>query len=202
MRAKTKRLLIVAVFALLMVTLLAIVGCAPKVNTPVQGGGDTAGTTDIEWSMDVDCAICHTKEASSMTDTATASAAHENIACTTCHKDTDGKLTTVHSDISGKEPPTRAGVTRAYISQSCRCHRQDALVQATADSTVIEQFAGVQVNPHALPEAEAHQAIVCSSCHKLHDPLSGFDADIEKLCVGCHHDRIFDQPCSNCHEDE
>ena len=69
---------------------------------------------DFTFSMDADCAVCHTNEGSSMDDTAclVGTANHESMTCLSCHDD-------------------EAALTEAHVSSNLsRYHRSPGLVPA------------------------------------------------------------------------
>ena len=73
----------------------------------------------------------------------------------------------------------------------------EALIAATATSTVLTDEHGTTVNPHDLPAVEDHASITCVSCHKGHTSDT-IEESAMKACILCHHENIFE--CYTCHE--
>ena len=203
MKAKHKRYLLVAAFTPMTVTLLLIVGCAPKENT-VDKPDDNPIVQLPEWSIDSECNNCHTVEVASMSDDATAASAHPTLSCISCHPDTNGRLTDAHENYSGSVDPTRLMFTKIF-NDTCTgrgCHNDEDLATATASSTVFVELTGSAVNPHDLPDCPEHNdKVLCASCHKIHLPMSGAVDTASGICGGCHHDGYY-EPCSDCHDEE
>jgi hypothetical protein len=197
MKAKHKRYLILAAFAVLMTALVLVVGCAPKQNTTDQPSGPSVQLPD--WTVDSDCTKCHAVQVASMDDSVTAAAAHHWANCTRCHLDTDGTLTVAHENYSGTPDPSRLTMTRIDDSTCEHCHETVELAASTVDSQAFTPLVGHSVNPHALPECPAHEdAMHCVTCHKLHAPMNSTVNTAADVCGGCHHDGYY-EPCSDCH---
>lgn len=196
MRLRQKRLIALAAAALF-VALLVMIGCAP---TPSEPEPEPAA----EWTIDSDCASCHTTEVASGTDKSNLYSWHSEepgVTCTTCHVDDDGGLTKGHANYADAQPPTKLRRSRVP-SSSCEidgCHVQSKLAQATASSTVLTDANGTVVNPHQLPDTPSHtNNINCSSCHRLHVVQADLDKDANDLCDGCHHEHVYE--CNTCHK--
>jgi hypothetical protein len=198
MKAKHKRYLILAAFAVLMTALVMIAGCAPKQNTTDQPSGPSVQLPD--WTVDSDCTKCHAVQVASMANSATAASAHHWYKCTGCHPDTNGTLTAAHENYSGTADPTQLSMTSVSDDICTHCHDDAAELAAnTADSQAFTALVGHAVNPHALPECPAHEgAMNCVTCHKLHAPMDTTADTAADVCGGCHHDGYY-EPCSDCH---
>jgi len=202
MKTRNKRLLLVASLLAMVAILVVIAGCAPKQNTEDTGQNTGPGIQLAAWTIDVECTECHAYEVASMTDTTTVYAPHyswENLVCTDCHNDDDGSLTKAHADYATAAEPTRLTYSRVDKS-SCfndGCHNAESLAESAKDSTALTDKNGTVVNPHDLPQVTAHASIVCGSCHKLHEPNEDTGKTASDLCVGCHHEDVYE--CNTCH---
>ena len=203
MKAKYKRLILVTLFAVFTIVLLLIVGCAPKQNTASKPKDDI-NIQLPDWTVDTDCTKCHALEVASIEDDSTPASAHPTLACISCHSDSNGKLTEAHKNYSGAPDPTRLLFTRIPDSNCLGrgCHDVEKLAEDTTGSTVFVDLVGSAINPHALPDCDAHNSnIECSSCHKVHMPMADTTRNATSVCGGCHHDGYY-EPCSNCHKEE
>lgn len=182
----------------------------PTNDAAVSGDGSAASpqaaptTDDIatlvgdSFSMDVDCTLCHTKEMDNMQLEGFTGYNHKDLTCTMCH-DNEAELSAAHEQYSARQA-TRvvALVDTAVDEELCfSCHGdRDALVAATADSTVLVDENGTQVNPHDLPAGEQHANISCGSCHKMHNDLTTRQT-AQNTCLTCHHANVYE--CNTCH---
>ena len=206
---KNKRLaalLVIGAMILLTFLLAFTVSCAPSesVEDPSSRTEENAdsdmNTKPVDWTMQSDCAVCHTHEADSMSDTACPQAyAHQDIACIECHTD-EGVLTTAHEGITYGDKPASKATVVTVDSQTCiDCHGGfDEMATETAGSTALTDDQGTSVNPHELQPGERHEANAptCTSCHKTHS--ENLSKDSMKFCAQCHHRGVF--TCGNCHE--
>lgn len=204
-RSALRRLAIAGMAIALTGTLAA---CAPQQATEGQGLSDTSAEGeepgamegDFTFSMDADCAVCHTGEGSSMDDTAclVGTADHESMTCSSCHGD-EAALTEAHANVAyGDKEPKRLKNTQVDATLCESCHNADELVSKTADSTVLTDSKGTVVNPHAVMGLnEDHSGINCLSCHEAHgsDPISETAPD---ACSSCHHTNVYE--CHTCHD--
>ena len=205
MKARNKRWLLVAALLLMLAVLFAFLGCAPKENTPSGGGGNPGGGSGVQlgvWSINDDCTTCHAFEVASATDEETVYCPHvtwEALTCIDCHTDADGTLTKAHANFADASDPTSLHFSKVGSSAclSEECHSTEKLAEATAASIVLTDKNGLVVNPHNLPKNTSHADINCASCHKLHKPATETDHDAQTLCVGCHHEDVYE--CNTCH---
>ena len=177
-----KVMLLSAVMGCMLVVMLA--ACQPKQSaetsaadadsqTKTEAGASTE-TADFTWSPEANCESCHPNSTNSYTDSACAASQHADVACVTCHDDTDG-LQKAHkkvtlSDTEGAEKLKKTEVS----SEVCiSCHPlDDAHKAATAEVTALTDKLGNVVNPHDLPVFEdtgrgTHDKVLCADCHKM-----------------------------------
>ncbi|MDR3052655.1 MAG: cytochrome c3 family protein [Coriobacteriales bacterium] len=217
-KAWMNRLILLLGTASLVVALAVAVGCAPKPNTEAESGissdaGATATTGDeqaamddpaalgIAWSMDSDCASCHSSSAESRSNTAmlASQTMHATQDCITCH---DGKedLAKVHEDVVAAPDKEIKKLRHSSVANdNClTCHTSMAdLATKTAASTVLTDQDGTVVNPHDLPVNEDHASITCGNCHIMHKETV-LTQDATQYCFSCHHQEVF-VGCPTCH---
>lgn len=209
----------------LVMTALAIASLATGSGCAVASARAAAGSadaTDYEWSIDLDCALCHEAEADSLAsaDSERAGAAARNgeeavsdeaagpalssfsvahaaldLACQECHEDTP-ELAKAHKRLNSGKTATRLKKSAVSSDLCLTCHDRELLEEATEGSTLITDAAGTSVNPHALPESEPHEAIACTSCHTIHGAEPADQTALE-VCASCHHAGVFE--CGTCH---
>ncbi|MCL2826216.1 MAG: hypothetical protein FWD72_02290 [Eggerthellaceae bacterium] len=204
-KRKTKKYLAIVVLALLFVALFAVVSCSPSPNASSEPAvADDSALVPPAWTVDSDCASCHTAEAAGATDTTCGYAIHSSqpgLTCTSCHLDTNGALTQAHSDYTSAQKPTALKKT-TVTSDACTasgCHDDTALrIAGTATLKALTDDNGLTVNPHDIPVSDGHADITCTSCHTMH--MTGFDLDqhADQMCIGCHHAGVFE--CGTCHD--
>ena len=151
----------------------------------------------LEWAEGLDCESCHTVEADSIEaeDTAMATHAALDMACTDCHM--NEILITRHEKVTAESRMPKI-LKRAKIDDAVcvSCHNPEDLKEATADFEGLVDENGTIVNPHDVPQIEDHADITCTTCHKMHSA----DAAVEKAiasCTSCHHADVFE--CGTCH---
>lgn len=173
----------------------------PTQSKPADNSDDTANQP-VNWTMDIDCAICHTSEAEGVADTACAQAvAHEaeGLTCAQCHTD-ETVLTEAHNGITyADKPATKATVITVDPATCIACHGDlDEVAALTAGSEALKDSNGTVVNPHERPDGEAHDEnpATCTDCHNNHS--KDLSKDAMKYCAQCHHRGIFQ--CGTCHE--
>ena len=182
---------------------LGLAACAPQAkDAEAQDEQSAKGETpaievDFAWSESADCGMCHAKEQGSLADAACNAAGHAGVACGTCHADA-AALTKAHEGATSDKAAKAALKATAVSPETCEsCHARDEVAAATAESTVLVDTKGTQVNPHALPESDDHAGIACNNCHQMH--VSG--ADVQKkaarACASCHHADVYE--CYTCH---
>ena len=204
---------IIGVVCALAVVFGLMVGCAPSEsgddssNPPASeekdssdGSGEGAANQKVDWTMESDCATCHTYEAESMSDSAFPQAhAHTNEVCTDCHTE-ETVLATAHEDITLGDKPAKKATVQSVSDQTCiDCHGTfEEMSVKTAGSNALTDSNGVSVNPHELLPGERHEANrpSCTSCHSTHS--KDLSKDSMKFCAQCHHRGVF--TCGNCHE--
>ena len=187
-----------------------LMGCAPQAKPAASDSGDAATEESadpmagqpVNWTMESDCATCHTVEAASATDAACPQdVAHEaeDITCVQCHTQED-VLTTEHADVKfGDKPASKATVDTVDPATCISCHGDLAEVAAlTADSTALTDDKGTTVNPHERPAGAKHEEnpATCTDCHNNHS--KDLPKDAMKYCAQCHHRGVFE--CGTCHE--
>ena len=209
MEKSKKRLIASVVAALMLVSALAALGCAPQAATggaggdgapPAEAGADAeaAAAAAFEWSAESDCATCHSAEGASMEDTACAASAHASQGCAGCHADASG-LEAAHADVAmGDRAPKRLKSTSVEEATCPGCHGSyEELAARTADSSALTDKSGTVVNPHDLPESGDHGGIACNDCHSVHEAAPAADTAAE-YCRSCHHMDVYE--CGTCHE--
>ena len=172
---------------------------ATQADDAAEGGMDSQ---PVNWTMDIDCAICHTSEAEGVADSACAQAvAHEaeGITCAQCHTD-EATLSTAHDGITyADKPASKPSVITVDPATCIACHGDlDEVATLTADSQALKDSNGTVVNPHERPEGEAHSEnpATCTDCHNNHS--KDLSKDAMKYCAQCHHRGILQ--CGTCHE--
>ncbi|MEG2477670.1 cytochrome c3 family protein [Gordonibacter sp.] len=183
------------------------VGCSPKASTeaPAKSEQNSASSMDgqpVNWTMQSDCATCHTSEAASPQDAACVQAvAHEaeGVTCAQCHTD-ESTLSTSHTSVKfGDKPATKPTVVTVDEQTCVSCHgsMQD-MAAKTVDSKALTDDNGVTVNPHERPAGQAHEdnPATCTDCHNNHS--KAVEKDAMKYCAQCHHRGTFQ--CGTCHE--
>lgn len=145
------------------------------------------------WSMESDCAGCHTVEGSSQSNSVHLASRHP-FPCVTCHQN-EASLRTAHADVS--KPPTQTWLNTPIDTAVCfSCHEGwQSLSKRTKESRALIDSKGKVVNPHAIPNTPTHnQNPPCHVCHAMHlDPKP-----VGEYCVGCHHKNVFE--CNTCHK--
>lgn len=200
LKASTKIGLTVAIVMLIGV----LAACAPQQTS--GGGGDSVSNGEgeavigVEWSPDADCAVCHTAQNDSYSDTACTAAMHANMECASCHK-VDDKLTSMHEGVtSDDKQPKRLKKTAVSDDLCLTCHvSYEELATKTADYKDLVDAEGTIVNPHALPETEKHNGRVCGDCHKMHESGQDMAKNSMQYCRSCHHEDVFE--CNTCHNE-
>lgn len=203
-------LAIVGVIVALAAVMWVLAGCAPQQasQSPDQEQADDAsGASALDgqpanWTMESDCAVCHTSEAASATDSACAQGvAHEaeGITCVQCHTDEE-TLATSHVDVKFGDTPASKPTVITVDPETCiACHGDLATVATlTADSTALTDDRGTTVNPHERPAGTKHEEnpATCTDCHNNHS--TNLQKDAQKYCAQCHHRGVYE--CGTCHE--
>ncbi len=202
-KASPKKVMVVV--AVLTLTMFIAVGCggAPRPASENPDNSSKKGDSiAVEWSMQSDCATCHTQQKESQEKSGTQANVHANTAkasCTSCHTD-EASLKKAHEGkASAEKKPTKlmkSNVSREAC-QASGCHDlADADFAAlTASVNTFVDATGKQANPHQVVTQVGHEEMMCSNCHTEHEDKPVADM---KYCVTCHHSGNFDR-CVTCH---
>ncbi len=134
--------------------------------------------TPIDWSPDMDCAICHVMQpyVDSLQDSSLKVNVHaqKGFGCIFCHE--QEVLVEVHRGVDSTATSINE---RKFPKQSClKCHGSYAnLIALTKDSTELTVIADEAVNPHDTHLGE----VDCYYCHKMHKKFKPID-----YCYDCH----------------
>lgn len=167
---------------------------------------DSTKTSDATaWSMESDCASCHTIQPESTDDPNCLIATHAAFSCTDCHSDEKG-LAKAHKKAKPEKADKVKKLRKSVIdTELClTCHGPaDKLAETTDDEALLlADREGTAVNPHAVPANEDHaEAVTCAECHSMHAPVDekATTRDVaQELCISCHHDNVFS--CHTCHD--
>ena len=161
-----------------------------------------------EWSMETDCAACHTHEAATLTSESSLLFTHNGMSCISCHSQED-KLATAHRNMSTDVSKLRRLRRTAVSEDSCiACHGSwESLSNQTKETTLIQDIEGKVVNPHIvrteLNANKQHNRVTCTACHQMHtDYVHNTDTTLEvvanEVCSTCHHAKVY--TCGTCHD--
>lgn len=186
--------------ALVVCSSLAFLGCAP--NAPEKPREDAVSDGVVyEWDERADCAMCHTRESSSLADSQCLASLHkgEGADCLVCHTD-KANLATAHekATLENAEKVAKLRKTKIDDAACLSCHDQGQLISATASAALVDEE-GTLVNPHEVPQIEKHADITCGSCHAMHEAGSEPEAEAYEFCGTCHHKDVY-RSCDSCHE--
>lgn len=188
--------------------LLAVVcllaACSPHMSEPVAGGDSEEPAAPVEWSMEVDCATCHTTEGESSADANCLASQHASQNCITCHVDQEA-MTEVHAAQGTSDKMPKKLKKTAVDNEVCLgCHggTLENFVSETSDVPPVVDENGTETNPHQAVAAEHHfkdgeMQVACSGCHSMHKAESAEDMSY-RACITCHHAGVFE--CYTCHE--
>ena len=181
--------------------------------------------TSYEWSMDLDCALCHQKEAEGLapaeadetkeaeaepiesdtdekgagtTPVSAYAAMHVQtfgLECVACHSDEEG-LAVGHKNLNSGKEARRLKKSKVDSEVCTTCHKAEDLAGKTADYRGLTDSNGTVVNPHDLPQVESHQSIACTDCHQAHSGKQ-IDFTAATTCNSCHHAGVYE--CNTCH---
>jgi hypothetical protein len=202
MKMKVSRLLLPT---LLVVGVMVIAfGCAPKtaqtaaqITPSEESNEEQQAPIAITWTPDSDCAVCHTSQQESMSDSATFASLHASETCLDCHTDVQ-KLEKLHSDVTTASlTPSLLKRTQVSREACLPCHSQEELVVKTADNVTLTDQQGTTVNPHDLAANDKHATLNCGNCHKIHDPSTELEENARSTCRLCHHADVYE--CYTCH---
>ena len=190
------------VVAIVFVCCLIIIACNPSDKNPAPKTAETAATSSAVWSMDSDCASCHTKEAATLTNDSCLLYAHSDLECTSCHID-DDKLALSHKDMSADTSRLRRLKRTTVGEETCvDCHGTwEELSELTKESTLVKDTEGTVVNPHTVTtvinKSFQHDRITCTSCHQMHTETT-LETNANSTCATCHHQNVY--TCGTCHD--
>lgn len=198
MRMRKKARIVLACGAVC--AMMALAACAPQqaaVNTQASQE-EEATPIEVSWSPESDCAVCHDTQGSSMESIPCAAAQDSEVTCSSCHTD-EATLATVHDGVTSEDKMPKRLKQTTVSAEACEtCHGGvDELAPKTTESTVLTDSKGTVVNPHALPDNERHQTIVCGDCHAMHESGNVQETAL-KACTSCHHAGVYE--CGTCHE--
>lgn len=182
--------------------LLLCAACAPQAGNVGEGSSgtmaDTGDGTAVEWSLDADCATCHTDQQASMENTAQPASNHAAVGCATCHNDEAAMAKSHDGKTADSKMPKKLKRSKIDETACASCHSAEDLKAATADLTVLTDGNGTTVNPHDIPANSGHEGqIDCSSCHTMHGEAD-VQAAAQEKCASCHHKDVYE--CGTCHE--
>lgn len=190
----------------LAVGMVCVAGCSPQssddaASSEPKGSDSSQAATQAGWSLDMECATCHSAEGGTMEDGASGASAHVRQAqatCATCHVD-EQELASVHEGKTASDAMPKKLKKTAVEAQTCQasgCHNEtaDEMAALTAGYTELVDTKGTQVNPHeVMGLTEGHADITCSNCHNMHEA----EVAAADTCVSCHHAGVYE--CNTCH---
>ena len=197
---------VATVASIVILVSVCLAGCAPQASTESsESSGEaeaatTIATGDFAFSAEADCAVCHTVEGDSFSDSACAASNHAALTCTTCHSDVDGLASAHDGGAYGDKGAKRLKTTDVaeVTSQAEDGHGiYEKQVEQTSSSTLLTDSNGTVVNPHDLPENADHETVTCGSCHDMH-ASDDIAETAQKACISCHHMGIYE--CNTCHD--
>ncbi|QAR33838.1 hypothetical protein EP073_10590 [Geovibrio thiophilus] len=154
-----------------------------------------------EWSMDTDCALCHTHEADTLTNEKCLIYAHSEESCTSCHSQED-RLAVAHRKMSTDTSKLKRLKRTKMGEENCiACHGGwEDLSERTKDTVLVQDSEGTIVNPHIvrteINKSKQHNLVTCTSCHRMHTETNLAEAANE-ACRTCHHAGVY--KCGTCH---
>lgn len=205
MGVSKRTFLIVFAAAIVGVSILLLVGCAPGQATRDADDEDAVATVGLSpWTSESDCAVCHTTEVESGLDSVDLYGFHQvsnsSMPCNACHNQNDALATVHEGKTVENKVSTRLKETEVDSALCLSCHVEDELSGLTAGVTVLTDFNGTTVNPHQLASSDSHDKITCSDCHKMHQPIADIPENAQTSCIRCHHAGVYDK-CSTCHDE-
>lgn len=206
-----KKAMILAMMMGCMLAVSFVAACQPKASeTSVADTGSQEAETeaaDFAWTTEANCETCHPNSSNSYTDSACAASQHADVACITCHDDTEG-LEKAHKKVTMADTDGAEKLKKTKVSSEVciGCHPlDDTHASATADVTALTDKLGNVVNPHDLPVFEdtgrgTHEKVLCADCHKMHSAETPED-NATTPCKSCHHQGTYVSCYSaGCHE--
>ena len=144
-----------AAIAISAVICLAVVGCSPQASSSssASGSASSSANASVKWSIDMECAGCHSDQKASTTNTTTQASVHaaNGAECISCHNDI-AALTTVHQngDMTGDTNGTHVnphdviGLTPGHDDITCAsCHSEHVASASAAQTCVACHHTGV-----------------------------------------------------------
>jgi Zn-finger nucleic acid-binding protein len=184
-------------------SLLPVFLCFLGLALALAASSATAETKSASvWSIDTDCASCHSHEASTMTNDKTLLSLHADQACTTCHVD-DNKIALAHKTMTTDVSKLRRLKRTSVSLDTCvACHGTwEDLAELTKDVTIVKDAEGTVVNPHTVATVRnvsgQHLRVVCTTCHQMHTD-TGIQETANTTCRTCHHQNVY--ACGTCHD--
>jgi hypothetical protein len=171
--------------------------CAPCHGPVAAATGWVGATLAVEWSPDVECAICHPAHLESLQDTYMLVGFHaqQGLTCLDCHDAV--ALQNLHAGVGADTSQLKE---RWYLSDFCvGCHvpnehtSYQQIIDRTEDYTIDDEEVNPH-NPHEGSELMGQEQFPCYYCHKMHNASPGIEG-----CYGCHHERTLES-CTVCHE--
>lgn len=192
--------------ALALCVTLGVAGCAPQQAQTsalpdtsagvVQEESETGAQIDMAgWSMDLDCATCHSEERESAEASDCLASIHASSDCSSCHSNEDSLVAT-HQAAKSADASKVKRLKEPVSEEACFvCHGSwDELAEKTSSSEALKDKAGRVVNPHNVPMPEGHTfELTCTTCHTVHEAGDEPGA----YCKTCHHEDLFE--CGTCH---
>jgi len=198
---KDKVLLGILVLALA----VCLAACGPKERVVDDDDTTSLGQTDdmvtVDWTLAIDCSICHEANQASLSDPSKGVGIHEQMAtitCVSCHDD-ERALGAVHKNVTASSAVTTFPMKTVVRQQACQqsgCHdvSSEEYINQGANYTQLVDINGTRVNPHeVMGLSEGHSKTTCSSCHAMH----AAEIKAYETCVPCHHQGVYE--CNTCH---
>lgn len=195
-RGKARWAMRFATVSLAMALCVLACACSNESGDGKAQGNDAS--VAVNWSMEVDCGVCHSIEGESMADASCEASSHVDMTCIQCHDD-EKALSLVHEGKTAENTsPKKLRKTEVSNDLCLSCHygTREALIEATSDVIVVDSE-GTGRNPHDVGDVAEHGDIACADCHNMHDSNPIEDQAKDK-CLSCHHADVFE--CGTCHE--
>lgn len=190
-------------------SMVAFTACAPQAKVPdpaadnppaADNQASSESASDLPWSPEVDCSVCHSAESDSAESLDCLAQTHTaaGTLCADCHNDQEA-LATVHEKDAGKTPPAKLRTTKVTTKTCLSCHEHDSMeaIAARAGDISIADDKGTAANPHQLPSNPDHDSLTCTECHVSHRETDTLE-EARGTCLSCHHAGVFE--CGTCHE--
>lgn len=194
--ARTERLSAAAIALALVLAIGAFsYGCAGQPHSD-QSNDASSGETQVGWTGEEDCGLCHSDRADMASGGAMA-AVHATNDCLTCHNDSTSLATAHEGATADSKMPKKLKDTDIESDTCLSCHGSwQKLAEKTSGLTVLTDEEGTTVNPHELPAAHVDEKLNCIDCHTVHEE-SDIAQKSEDSCISCHHKNVY--ACGTCH---